>query len=228
MSVTKIRRIKMKRLYIALLMIIALMIPANPVLAYEAEGWYQIGEDLFDGDGAEFVVPGIYDVIFSGTTEFERVLYAASWVASHMVYEDDPPGDVWKSSDQSFDEIDLNGFTTGDCEDFSILLCALMRFNIGVPANKVWVQAGIIAAPEYPPPDAVPPVFGHAYVVYKAQRGGIWYIEPQFGYVYRGSTPSIAHWASSPPYIMGESAMLRFNDQWVKGGGVYRNIADRQ
>lgn len=56
-------------------------------------------------------------------------------------------------------------------------------------------------------------------------RYGIFYIEPQWGgkpYVmYRGSTPSATHWYRTPPYILGESAMLQFNDAWVKGGGPY-------
>lgn len=223
----------MKRLVIALALVVALMIPTGSVLAYESWGWDQIRDDLSDGNGAEFVVDATYNVTFGGTTEFEQVLNAANWVALHMMYVPDPspPGDVWKSSDQSFDEIDSSGWTIGDCEDFSILLCALMRFNIGVPAKRVWVQAGIIASPTSeeppyaPPPAVVPPIFGHAYVVYKAERGGIWYIEPQWGgYPYRGSTPSMTHWSSSPPYIMGESAMLKFNDEWVKGGGIYRHL----
>lgn len=223
----------MKRLVITIVLAVVLMIPAGSVLAYESWGWDEIRDDLFDGNGAEFVVDTIYNVTFSGATEFEQVLDAADWVASHMVYQPDPPtpGDVWKSSDQSFNEITSSpgGYTTGDCEDFSILLCALMRFNVGVPANRVWVQCGIIASPsseEYPwapPPPVIPPIFGHAYVVYKAERGGIWYIEPIWGGIpYRGSTPFITHWTTSPPYIIGESAMLRFNDQWVKGGGIYR------
>ena len=128
----------------------------------------------------------------------------------NMVYVPDE-GDVWTSSNQSFERL------TGDCEDFAILLCALMRFNIEVPADRVWVQAGILAVPGG---EKRPPIFGHAYVVYKAERGGIFYIEPQWGgYPYRGSYPSIRHWYPHPPPMTGESATLRFNDEWVKGGG---------
>jgi hypothetical protein len=99
-----------------------------------------------------------------------------------------------------------------------------MRFVIGVPANRVWVQGGLISAPGVEP-KITPPIFGHAYVVYKAERRGIFYIEPQLGgHPYRGSFPSIAHWYTTPPvewFVAGESAMLRFNDEWVKGGGPY-------
>jgi len=33
--------------------------------------------------------------------------------------------------------------------------------------------------------------------------------------------PSITHWYTRPPEVAGESAMLRFNDEWVKGGGFW-------
>jgi hypothetical protein len=142
-----------------------------------------------------------------------------------MLWEADPypPGDVWASSDQQYAEITpgIQGSGTGDCEDFSILLCALLRFHTqgGIPADRVWVQAGIIAVPE----EESPPVFGHAVVVYKAEKRGVFYIKPQFGgYPYRGSLPSMYHWYTHPSaYMAGESAMLRFNDLWVKGGGFW-------
>ena len=175
---------------------------------------------LIDGAGDEFVVEGSYDAELTGDTEFDKVLSAANWVAYHMKYEFDPPGDVWTPSNDQFAEITLGvpGSGTGDCEDFAILLCALMRFNVGVPANRVWVQGGILVVPGE---EEKPPIFGHAYVVYKAERGGIFYIEPQLGgYPYRGSFPSITHWHTRPPWT-GESAMLRFNDDWVKGGGFW-------
>jgi len=140
-----------------------------------------------------------------------------------MVYEYDPtpPGDVWTTSDQQFTEILFNDPLpgTGDCEDFSFLLCALIRFVVGVPADRVWVQAGLVAVPIQ---EDKPPLAGHAYVVYKAKRGGIFYIEPQIGGLpYRGSYPSILHWYYKRPPQTGESAMLRFNDEWVRGGGFW-------
>ncbi|PKP57460.1 hypothetical protein CVT91_10605 [Candidatus Atribacteria bacterium HGW-Atribacteria-1] len=210
------------------ILILAVTLLSGFVLADNYYGWEEIRPALKDGDGAEFVVEAFYDVEFPGATEFDQVLAAANWVAYHMFYEydPDPPGDVWTSSAQQFEEITdgVENSGTGDCEDFSILLCALMRFVIGVPANRVWVQGGLVSAPGVAP-DYTPPLFGHAYVVYKAKKGGIFYIEPQWGgHPYRGSFPSIAHWYITPPvewFVAGESAMLRFNDEWVKGGGVY-------
>ena len=194
------------------------------VLAHDFVGWEEIRPALKDGDGSEFIVDATYaGVEVPEGTEFEKVLSVANWVAFHMIYEDDPdpPGDVWTASDQQFVEITIEteGSGTGDCEDFSILLCALMRFVIGVPANRVWVQGGILSVPGG---EVTPPIFGHAYVVYKAERRGIFYIEPQWGgYPYRGSFPSVTFFDNTPPVFAGESAMLRFNDEWVKGGGFW-------
>ncbi|MBN2541301.1 transglutaminase domain-containing protein [bacterium] len=200
--------------------------------SHEYVGLEAIRMAFEDGDGAEFVVDTTYDgVELLGDTEFEQVLSAADWVAYHMVYESDPdpPGDVWTPSDLQFAEITIGeaGSGTGDCEDIAILLCAIMRFVIGVPANRVWVQAGIVTFPPLLPEDTTPPIIGHAYLVYKAKKGGIFYIEPQMGGYpynpYRGAFPSITHWFFTPPVLMGagESAQHRFNDQWSKGGGDY-------
>jgi len=213
---------KRKLSLILILAVTVAMLLSGSVAAEDYEGWGEIRPALMDGEGSEFVVDAEYNVDFTGDTEFEKVLAAANWVAYHMAYEydPDPPRDVWTASDQQFEEITpgVPGSGSGDCEDFAILLCALMRFNIEIPADRVWVQAGILAVPAA---EDKPPIFGHAYVVYKAERGGIFYIEPQLGgYLYRGSFPSILHWHQQPPYA-GESATLRFNDEWVKGGGRY-------
>ena len=207
------------------ILIASMILLSSFVLADDYVGLEEIRTALKDGDGAEFVVDTFYDVTFLGDTEFEQVLAAADWVAYHMTYDydPDPPGDVWTPSDDQFDEI-TPGFEdsgTGDCEDIAILLCALMRFVIGVPANRVWVQGGILSVPG-DAPEVTPPIFGHAYVVYKAERRGIFYIEPQWGgYPYRGSFPSVTFFDNTPPVFAGESAMLRFNDEWVKGGGFW-------
>ena len=178
----------MLKIMVFTVIVMSIMLLGNLAIAEDFVGWDAIRSALKDGDGVEFVVFGNYgDIEFTGDTEFDQVLEAANWVANNMTYEDDPPDeDVWTASDQQFAEI-TNGGGTGDCEDFSILLCALMRFVIDVPANRVWVQGGILSVPDDAPEDT-PPIFGHAYVVYKAERRGIFYIEPQWGgYPYRGS-----------------------------------------
>ena len=174
---------------------------SSTATAEDYAGWDAIRHALLDGDGAEFVVDATYDVELAGDTEFEKVLSAANWVAFHMKYEPDPvnPGDVWTPSDDQFAEItqDVPGSGTGDCEDFAILLCALMRFNLEVPANRVWVSGNLVTEP------GVGVVAAHAWVGYKSERGGMAYIEPQTGKLYRGRP----------------KGMLNFNDEWVKGGG---------
>ena len=218
----------MRKIVVLTVMFISIVLLGNFAIAHEYEGLEEIRTALKDGDGAEFVVDTFYDVEFPEDTEFEQVLAAADWVAFHMIYDydPDPPGDVWTPSDDQFGEITPGeeGSGTGDCEDIAILLCALMRFVIGVPANRVWVQSGIVTVPGWD----IPPIFGHAYLVYKAERRGIFYIEPKMGGYpynpYRGSFPSITHKYLSPPPVSlgaGESASLRFNDEWVKGGGDY-------
>lgn len=216
---------KSRAIVLSVLTLLALVSSVEHSVAYEAYGWSEIRMDLWDGAAEEYVkpIPGLKANEFYAETEWEAVMAAANWVAYHMAYESDPypPGEVWTSSDQQYEEIapGSQGSGTGDCEDFAILLCALLRFHTqgGIPASRVWVQAGIIVVPD----EDKPPVFGHAYVVYKTDRG-IFYIEPQWGgFPYRGSPPSILHWYYNKPPMTGESATLRFNDGWVKGGGPW-------
>jgi len=204
---------------------------SDSVMAYEAWGWDQIREDLIDGDGAEFVkpIPGLGPNEFSATTEMEAVLLASEWVMAHMTWVADPfpPGDVWTASDQQYAEImaSPNQIGTGDCEDFAILLCALLRFHTqgGIPADRVWVKAGIIVLADGWTEDK-PPIAGHALVAYKSDRG-IYSVEPQWGMIaYRGCKPAILQEYWPPPYhayFAGESNTLCFNDAWVRGGGFW-------
>ena len=174
------------------LAVTVVMLLSSTATAEDYEGWDDIRDVLLDGDGDEFVVEGEYNVDFEGDTEFDEVQSAANWVASNMEYVLDE-GEVWTSSDQQFNEDPR----TGDCEDFAILLCALMRFNVGVPANRVWVSINLVTEP------GAGVVAAHAWVGYKLERGGMAYIEPQTGNLYRGRP----------------KGMLTFNDEWVKGGG---------
>lgn len=231
----------MQRILLSTIVVIGLLFMSTVARADNYEGWgdepNSIRTALLDGDGAEFVVEEGFEGEFYPTelelkffasiigvpfeTEFDKVLTAAYWVAIHMGFEEDPDGDVWTSSDQQSAEITpwVIDSGTGDCEDFAILLCALMRFSVGVPANRVWVQGGLMAVPGAAP-EITPPTFGHVYVGYKSKDAGIYYIEPQAGLLYRGSLviPSF-------DIIWGQSAQLKFNDEWVKGGGP--NLAGR-
>lgn len=189
---------------------------SSAALGYQAYGWDEIRACLLDGDGAEFIVPVSWTP--PAGTEFEQVLAAANYVANRLTYTSDPAeyGDVWTSADSIG--------SSGDCEEFAILLCSLMRFSIGIPADRVWVQVGFITQTNGGETSSGPPIYGHAYVGYRGEHG-VWNIEPQWGNnpylaVYRGSKPSVTHWSQT--FLPGgESSMLKFNDAWVKGGGVY-------
>jgi len=151
----------------------ALLVPLFSLTAvgYQAYGWDEIRACLLDGDGSEFIVPVSW--VPPAGTEFEQVLAAANYVANRLTYTSDPSeyGDVWTSADSIG--------TTGDCEEFAILLCSIMimRFSIGIPADRVWVQVGFITQPSGGDTDG-PPIYGHAYVGYRGEHG-VWNIEPQ-------------------------------------------------
>jgi len=173
---------------------------APPVLADNYSGWENIRPLLKDGKGDEFVrlIKDLPSDYFSDETEFDAVQQAITWVATHMTYVADI-GEVWTSSDQMYTRLE------GDCEDYAILLCALLRFHTqgGIPAKRVWVVVGLVTSPG----EGV--IAGHAWVAYKMERGGTVYIEPQTGWIFRGNLPGYG------------GHMLNFNDQWVKGGGPY-------
>jgi hypothetical protein len=191
----------MRKIILAsLLAIIGLLFTPALVQANYISGWDNIRPLLLDGEGSEFVKPitGLPNSLFSEPTEFQAVQLATTWVADNMQYESDE-GEVWTSSDQQYWESPR----LGDCEDYAILLTALLRFHTqgGIPANRVWVVAGLVTLPGT---DEV--VVGHAWVAYKLEKGGMAYIEPQTGNLYRGNLGG---------------GMLQFNDQWVKGGGYF-------
>jgi len=166
-------------------------------LAEDYEGWDDIRPLLKDGKGSEFVmdVGDIDD--FTGETEIEAVGAAVEWVYEKYTYKEDV-GEVWTDSDQMYDRLE------GDCEDWAILLTALLRFHTkydgqAISSDKVWVAINLVTEP------GIGVVVAHAWVGYRLDKGGIIHIEPGLPDLYRGR-----------PY-----GMLNFNDEWVKGGGFY-------
>ena len=175
------------------------------VLADTYEGWDEISTCLKDGDGSEFVREvGIPDDYFKGTTELEALQAAVNWLAAKYDYLADVE-EVWTSSDQMlYDPENPDMLKKGDCEDWAILLTALLRFHTQYDGNsigpdKVWVAINLVTEP------GVGVVAAHAWVGYRLDRGGKIHIEPGSPYLYRGSP----------------NGMLNFNDEWVKGGGRY-------
>ena len=180
------------------LAVTVVMLLSSSATAHDYKGWENIRTALIDGDGAEFVtpIPGLASDEFSAATELEAVKAAAEWISENMGYEADV-GEVWTSSDWQYAEDPRKG----DCEDYAILLTALLRFHTqgGIPANRVWVSINLVTEP------GAGVIAAHAWVGYKLERGGMAYIEPQTGELYRGRP----------------KGMLNFNDEWVKGGGRY-------
>jgi hypothetical protein len=142
-----------------------MLLVATPALADEYEGWEEIRPALVDGEGNEFVTP-----VGAGQ---ESAGYWIGWVAEQA----QTPGnwvvdtvETWTASDQMFTKLQ------GDCEDWAILLCALLRFHTpdgGVPADRVWISVNLVTAP------GLGVVAAHAWVGFKLERGGLVYIEFQ-------------------------------------------------
>ena len=97
-------------------------------------------------------------------TDFETL---RDWVAWHISYKLDQDmhgvSNYWQLPSETLK------LRTGDCEDFAILLCSLLR-AFGVPADQVYVAVGVSQDKSY-----------HAYLVEKWYQG-IWRVtEPQYG-----------------------------------------------
>ncbi len=87
------------------------------------------------------------------------------WVAANIDYMSDEErwgGDYWQTPEQTL------LYRTGDCEDFSILLCSLLR-AYGIDAEQVYVALGDDGQGE-----------GHAFLIEDWNQDGEWQrIEPQ-------------------------------------------------
>jgi len=172
-----------------IIVVLSVMIFVSIATATDYTDWERIRECLLDGNGAEFVT--WVSAPISGTTEWEQVKSAAEYVATFKYRQETT--ETWTAADQ-FPSI------TVDCEDYAIFLCAILRYVIGVPANRVWVSVNLI-----PGTSPEKPVVGHAWVGYKLPQGGTVHIEPIIGKIYRGAP----------------RGALNFNDKWVKGGGQW-------
>lgn len=135
-------------------------------------------------------------------TDFEAM---RDWVASHISYRYDKDvhsvDNYWQLPSETL------ALGTGDCEDFAILLCSLLR-AYGVPADQVYVAVGAST-------DSL-----HAYLVEKWYQG-VWRVtEPQAG-AWMGAL--LSDWETSASY----NTLYCFNDQTFLNGppslpsGVY-------
>jgi len=107
--------------------------------------------DIFGGSPYQLTQTGLNDI--------------RDWVADNIVYESDEPRwgeDYWQTPEETL------LYRTGDCEDYSILLCSLFR-AYGIDAGHVFVALGDDGQGE-----------GHAFVIEDWGQDGDWQrIEPQ-------------------------------------------------
>jgi hypothetical protein len=82
-----------------------------------------------------------------------------NWVADNIDYKSDQErwgGDYWQTPEETL------FYRTGDCEDFSILLCSLLR-AYGIPAERVYVTLGVDGSDD-----------GHSFLIEDWYSGGEW------------------------------------------------------
>jgi predicted transglutaminase-like cysteine proteinase len=124
------------------------------------------------------------------------------WVATNISYKDDRANfgvnDYWQFPVETLER------GSGDCEDFAILLCALLR-AYGVPPDQVYVAVGTPKGmKEY-----------HAYLIERYSKG-IWnMIEPQIDTVTSSVSFTFLDWALTNDY---SSDLYCFNDQYYFRG----------
>jgi len=123
-------------------------------------------------------------------SDFEEL---RDWAFYYITYKFDKDvhgaSDYWQFSAETLE------LRTGDCEDFAILLCSMLR-AYGVPSNQVYVAVGITEDRAY----------AHAYLVEKWYKGVWRIIEPQAG-VWSGLF--MMDWVTSESY----EEICCFNDQ---------------
>lgn len=81
------------------------------------------------------------------------------WVATNIAYKSDDERwrkDYWQTPEETL------SYRTGDCEDFSILLCSLLR-AYGIDAEQVYVALGVDGAED-----------GHAFLIEDWYHDGEW------------------------------------------------------
>lgn len=152
---------------------------------FEYSGINKINNALSDGNGDEFVMN-----IGMSAYRFSTVREAYDWVISHMIYEEDPnPPDIWTSSLRQYGEIIFQGVGKGDCDDYAILLCSLLRFHTsgGISEDRVWFAVNQIKGGY------------HAWVQYIDENGDYWILDPVNDKIQAGNPVST----------------LKFNDKMV-------------
>lgn len=109
------------------------------------------------------VKEALQDVLGDPPYELSQAGFDAirNWVADNIDYKSDEAQwgeDYWQNPEETL------SYRTGDCEDFSILLCSLLR-AYGIDAERVYVALGVDDGSEEP---------GHAFLIEDWYRDGEW------------------------------------------------------
>ena len=142
----------------------------------------------------EYYVQSTYKKIMSGIV-FVHWIAIRDWVGKNVKYVDDydsySVGEFWQLGKETLER------RTGDCEDFAILLCSLLRAD-GWSAEEVYVVIGQNEVGDY-----------HAWVKIKIPFVGWYNIEPQLN----GWNTLFGDFIA----LNGYTAVYNFNDQYFIG-----------
>ena len=109
------------------------------------------------------VKEALQDIIGDPPYELSQAGFDAirNWVADNIDYKSDEERwgeDYWQTPEETL------SYSTGDCEDFSVLLCSLLR-AYGIDAERVYVALGVDDGSEEP---------GHAFLIEDWYHDGEW------------------------------------------------------
>ena len=109
------------------------------------------------------VKDALQDIIGDPPYEFSQAGFddIRDWVAINIDYMSDEERwgeDYWQTPEETL------SYSTGDCEDFSVLLCSLIR-AYGIDAERVYVALGVDDGSEEP---------GHAFLIEDWNNDGEW------------------------------------------------------
>ena len=128
------------------------------------ESWLPATESEFKS----FITPkctslneALQDILGDPPYELSQVGFddIRDWVATNIEYMSDEERwgkDYWQTAEETLT------YRTGDCEDFSILLCSLLR-TYGIDAERVYVALGVDNGKD-----------GHAFLLENWYRDGEW------------------------------------------------------
>ncbi|MGA2158415.1 MAG: transglutaminase-like domain-containing protein [Dehalococcoidia bacterium] len=126
----------------------------SPVMSFDPRGLITVGDPAIQAR-LKVILSDNTDI----RTDFRRI---QDWVASYVVY-DPNTSTYWQSPSETIYK------KTGDCKDYSTLLCSLWRAD-GVPASDVYVAIGQSRDSKL-----------HAFLIERYLNGKWQVIEPQVG-----------------------------------------------